>query len=114
MLLLLAVLDALLGTALGLLVSAFARTEFEAVQFLPAILVPQFLLCGILVPRDRMLGILDAASRALPMTYVVDAMSRVRAATRFDAGLGRDIAVIAASVVLALALAAVTLRRRSN
>ena len=52
-----AVVDALLGTALGLFVSAFARTEFQAVQFMPAFVLPQFLLCGLLVPRD------DAARR---------------------------------------------------
>lgn len=51
---LLAVLDALLGTAQGLLMSAFAQTEFEAVQFLPAIVLPQLLLCGLFAPRASM------------------------------------------------------------
>ena len=50
--LLICVLDALLGTSLGLFVSAFARTEFQAVQFLPAILLPQLLLCGIVAPTS--------------------------------------------------------------
>ena len=50
---LLAVLDALLGTALGLLLSAFARTEFQAVQFLPAVVLPQLLLCGLFAPARR-------------------------------------------------------------
>ena len=54
LLLVVAVLDAVLGMALGLFVSAFAATEFQAVQFMPAFVLPQFLLCGLLVPRDQL------------------------------------------------------------
>ena len=50
----LAVANAVLGMALGLFVSAFARTEFQAVQFMPAVVFPQLLLCGLFVPRDEM------------------------------------------------------------
>ena len=53
LLLLVALLDALLGTALGLFVSAFAASEFQAVQFMPAVIFPQLLLCGLFTPRDR-------------------------------------------------------------
>src|SRR3546814_2493689 len=55
-----AVADAILGTALGLLVSAFATTEFQAVQFMPALVVPQILLCGLFVPRAQMPEVLEA------------------------------------------------------
>ena len=57
---LIAVADAVLGVALGLLASAFARTEFQAVQFMPVIVLPQFFLCGLLVPVDQMAGWLQA------------------------------------------------------
>ena len=110
---LLAVASALLGMALGLLVSAFAATEFQAVQFLPAVVLPQFLLCGLLVPRDRMLGLLQGVSDVLPLTYAVDGMTRVQSA-RADGRLLYDVAVVLGCVVAALALAAATLRRRSG
>ena len=70
--------------ALGLLASAFARTEFQAVQFMPAFIFPQLLLCGLFVARDSMAPALDAASYALPLTYAYDALpappSRARSA----------------------------------
>src|SRR5918995_1921572 len=67
-----AVADAVLGSALGLFVSAFAQTEFQAVQFMPAVVLPQILLCGLLVPREEMAAALEAISAVLPMTYAVD------------------------------------------
>ena len=105
MLLVIAVLDALLGMALGLFVSAFARTEFQAIQFMPVFVLPQILLCGLIAPRDEMSGALQAISDALPMTYAVEAMSEHSA--------GLDLLVVAVSAAAALALGAVTLRRRS-
>ncbi len=74
-----AVFDALLGTALGLLASGFARTEFQAVQFMPAFVLPQFLLCGLLVARDQLPSILKPISDVLPLSYAVDAMKSVTA-----------------------------------
>ena len=68
LLLLVGVVDAVLGTALGLFVSAFARTEFQAVQFLPAIVVPQILLCGLIVPRDRLPQVLEKVADVMPLT----------------------------------------------
>ena len=72
-----AVVDAVLGTALGLLVSAFATTEFQAVQFMPAFVLPQILLCGLFVPRTSMPGVLEAVSNVLPLSYAVDAMQEL-------------------------------------
>ena len=72
-----AVVDAVLGTALGLFVSAFARTEFQAVQFMPALVIPQILLCGLFVPRDQLPPVLEAISNVLPLSYAVDAMQSV-------------------------------------
>ena len=69
-----AVVDAVLGTALGLLVSAFADTEFQAVQFMPAVVIPQLLLCGLFVARDALPPVLEAISDVLPLSYAVDAM----------------------------------------
>ena len=77
LLLVVAVLDAILGSALGLFVSAFARTEFQAVQFMPAGVIPQILLCGLFVDRDRLPGFLSGVSDCLPLSYAVDAMKKV-------------------------------------
>jgi len=113
LLLVVAVLDALLGMALGLLVSAFAATEFQAVQFMPAFVLPQFLLCGLLVPRDRMAGVLRAVSDVLPLSYAVDAMGDLTVQEGVDAATWGDLSVVGLSIVLALGLGAATLRRRT-
>jgi ABC-2 type transport system permease protein len=113
LLVLVAVVDAVLGCALGLFVSAFARTEFQAVQFMPAIVLPQFLLCGLLVPRDEMGTVLEAISWALPLSYAVDAMQRITVDADVAARTVVDILVVAAAIALSVALGAATLRRRT-
>jgi ABC-2 type transport system permease protein len=108
----LAVANALLGMALGLFLSAFARTEFQAVQFMPAFILPQLFLCGLLVAREDMAPLFEWLSNLLPMTYAYDALAR---ATTDDLGgrLALDVAVVCGAVALALALGATTLRRRT-
>jgi ABC-2 type transport system permease protein len=108
----LAVANAVLGTALGLFVSAFARSEFQAVQFLPATVFPQILLCGLFVPRGQMAAWLRWLSDALPLTYAYDALSHT-ASNTLDARFALDVAVVACVTVLALALGAASLRRRT-
>ncbi len=110
---LLAVSNALLGMSLGLLVSAFAATEFQAVQFLPATVLPQFLLCGLLTPRDQMLEVLQWISNVLPLSYAVDGLTRLGTESELSAAVVIDLAVIAGCMVVALALGAATLRRRT-
>ena len=113
LLMVVAVMDALLGTALGLLVSAFARTEFQAVQFMPALVIPQILLCGLFVPRDELPRVLEVISDVLPLSYAVDAMQSVAASTE-TGDVWQDIAIIAAFVVAGLGLGALTLRRQTD
>jgi len=113
LLLLVALADALLGTALGLFVSAFAASEFQAVQFMPAVILPQILLCGLLVPRERMQPVLEGLSNVLPMSYAVDGMKQVLTHTGVTGDFVRDLAVVAGCALLALALGAATLRRRT-
>jgi ABC-2 type transport system permease protein len=111
---LIAVVDAVLGVALGLLASAFARSEFQAVQFMPVIVLPQFFLCGLLVARDQMPGWLEGISRVLPLTYAVEALQEVGRSAAETGTMWRDVGIVAGVALLALALAAATLRRRSN
>ena len=109
----LAVANAVLGMALGLFASAFARTEFQAVQFMPAFVLPQVLLCGLLLPRERMARALELASEVLPLTYAYDALERATVMGNADSRLALDLVVTAAVTLLALALGAATLRRRT-
>lgn len=108
-----AVLDALLGMALGLSVSALASTEFQAVQFMPAFILPQLLLCGIIVPRTALPAALHWISYLLPMSYAVDATQQLGAHAAATSALVVDLIVVAAFVVVALVVGATTLRRRT-
>jgi ABC-2 type transport system permease protein len=109
---LVAVADAVLGTALGLFVSAFARTEFQAVQFMPLFVIPQILLCGLFVPRSALPDVLHGVSDVLPLSYATDAMQTlVSSAATGD--VWRDLGTVAAFAVAALGLGAATLRRRT-
>jgi ABC-2 type transport system permease protein len=113
-LVLVTIVDALLGTALGLLASAFARTEFQAIQLMPVILFPQMLLCGLFVPREHMSDVLRWASNVLPMSYAVEAIQQ---AARHSVLTGRYVvatAVVAGCALAALGLAALSLRRRTG
>ena len=113
LLMVVAVLDAVLGMALGLFVSAFAATEFQAVQFMPAFVLPQFLLCGLLVPRDTMDTGLRWVSDVLTLSYAFDAMRDITTSERVGAGTWADLSAVALAIVLALSLGAATLRRRT-
>ncbi|MDH6182270.1 ABC-2 type transport system permease protein [Microbacteriaceae bacterium SG_E_30_P1] len=109
---LVAVLDAILGTALGLLASAFANTELQAVQFMPVLVFPQIFLGGLLVPRDTMPDVLYAISDWLPLSYAIDAITAVTAG---DGGwdFAKPLIVIGAFTIVSLAVASLTLRRRT-
>ena len=109
-----AVLDALLGMALGLGLSALARTEFQAVQLLPAVVFPQLLVCGLFVPREHMAGVLQGLANALPLTYAVDGVTRAAGSTAWTGDLVKDLVVVAICIPLALGLGALTLQRRTR
>jgi ABC-2 type transport system permease protein len=110
----LAMANGLLGMSLGLFISAFAKTEFQAVQFMPAFLLPQILLCGLFTPRDDMAPALDALSGALPVTYAFDGLARAASSGELGSKFAIDVAVVVGTICLALALGAVTLRRRTS
>ena len=109
-----AVLDALLGMALGLCLSALARTEFQAVQLLPAVVFPQLLVCGLFAPRAQMAGVLQGLADVFPLTYAVDGVTRAAASTAWTGSLILDLAVVALCIPVALGLGALTLQRRTG
>ncbi|MFH5880589.1 ABC transporter permease [Arthrobacter sp. NA-172] len=111
---LIAVINAVLGVALGLLCSAFARTEFQAVQFMPVVVVPQILLCGLFVDTKHMNGVLESISNVLPLTFSVDALKEIANNAEATQAMWQDAGIIAAIVVGVLVLASFTLRRRTS
>jgi ABC-2 type transport system permease protein len=113
-LIVIAVADALLGTALGIFVSAFARTEFQAVQFMPVFIFPQVLIGGLLMPLSQMPDILEAIARCLPLTYAIDALGSVVKNVDITADAWHDLWVIVGFMVGAIILGALTLRRRTK
>ena len=100
----LAIANAVLGMALGLFVSAFAATEFQAVQFMPAVVIPQLLLCGLFVQRDRMASVLQAVSDVLPLTYAYDGLARVTTLGGFDSTTLRDLVVVVGAFIVKIGL----------
>jgi ABC-2 type transport system permease protein len=113
LLLVVAVVNSVLGTSLGLFLSAFASSEFQAVQFLPAFILPQFLVCGLLVSRDQLPTALERLSDVMPLSYAVDAMRTISTQPAGTGDVLRDLAVVLAFAVAALAAGAATLRRRT-
>src|SRR5438874_1129173 len=111
---LIAVADAVLGVALGLFFSAFAKSEFQAVQFMPAVVFPQIFLCGLFAPRDQMAGWLQALSKVMPLTYAVQGLQEVGAHVDPTPLMWRDLIIVVGCIVLALSFAAATLRRRTD
>jgi len=89
-----AIADTILGVALGLLASAFARTEFQAVQFMPAFIFPQLLVCGLFVPLAQLPDALNAVAYWLPLTYAVDALNGVVTNSDITGDLWRAIWVV--------------------
>jgi ABC-type multidrug transport system, permease component len=114
LLIVVALADALLGMALGLFVSAFATTEFQAVQFLPALVLPQFLLCGLLVPVDSLPNALHYIAECLPLTYAVEAMQHITSDKTIGTEAYGDIAIVLAFATAAILLGGATLRRKTK
>jgi ABC-2 type transport system permease protein len=106
--------SAVVGMALGLLSSAFATSEFQAVQFMPAVVMPQILLGGLFVPREQMVDWLQTVSDALPLTYVIEALGEVGKTSLVTGKLLRDTGIMTGTAIVALALGASTLRRRTG
>lgn len=107
-----AVVAALLGMALGLFMSAFATSEFQAVQFMPAFIFPQLLTCGLFVPREQMAKALQWFADVMPLTYSVDAMKQITVNPAWTSTLTRDLVIVGSFAVAALILGSITIRRQ--
>jgi len=107
-------LMAIAAVNLGIFLSMFARTEFQAVQFIPLVIVPQFLLSGILFSVSSEPKPLQVLSDVLPLTYAVNGLRDVmiKGADLSWASLQLDVGVVAGFIVLLVVAAVTTLRRR--
>ena len=111
------VVEALMAIAavnLGIFLSMFARTEFQAVQFIPLVIVPQVLLAGIIFPVTSMPGPLQALARILPLTYAVEGLRNImiKGADLSWSSLQLDVGVVLGFCILVILAGATTLRRR--
>jgi ABC-2 type transport system permease protein len=106
-----ALADALLGSTMGLVMSTFATTEFQAVQFMPAVVFPQLLLCGLLQPRQTLVTPLRWASNVMPLSYATDAFTEATRVAGLNGAMARDLAVLVGCLVVFMALSAVSIRR---
>ena len=104
---------ALVAVNLGIFISTFARTEFQILQFIPIVVVPQTLLGGVFWPVNSLPDPLEPLARALPLTYAVDGMREVlvKGAGLEASAVQLDVGVLAAFAVLLVVLATVTIRR---
>lgn len=114
MILLVALLDAVVGVAFGLLASAFARTEFQAVQFMPAFIGPQIFLCGLFAPREYLPDVLRVIGDWLPMTWAVRAVQDVQANADVTSDTWRYVAMLAGLAVVMLFVAARSMPRQTR
>ncbi len=96
---------------LGLFVSAFARNEFQVIQFIPLVLVPQVLLSGVLLPTAQMPAYLRAISKVLPLTYSVDGLNGIMLEGKSLLDVGWDLLALAGFAVVTIVLGAISIRR---
>jgi len=105
------VLIGILAVCLGIFISAFARNEFQMIQFIPLIIVPQVFICGVLFPIEQLPDYLQWIARFLPLTYGVDGIRGLMLEGKSLAGIGREIAVLSGYAVALMIFAGVSLRR---
>lgn len=100
----------LLGTAFGLALSAVAHSEFQAVQFMPAFILPQLLLCGLVIPVSQLPAVLRVVADVLPMTAAVYAIAPLHSNWYYVG----QFAIMVAYILVALVVGAATLRRTTK
>lgn len=101
------------AVSLGIFLSTFARTELQIIQFIPLVLVPQFLLSGVLFPLSSLPSVIQPFAPIMPLSYAVDGLRQVfiRGADLGVADLQFDLAVLAVIAVFFATIASLTIRR---
>lgn len=101
----------LVAINLGIFLSAFARTEFQIVQFFPLVLIPQVLICGTVFPIQDMPKWLQYIAYCLPLTYVNRAARNVMIRGFGFEGIWLDLLIILGFAILMIILGSLTIRR---
>jgi len=101
------------GLNMGILASTYARNEFQVVQFIPLLLLPQFFLGGLLWPVEQMPGYLQALARILPLTYAIKGLRAIMLDGKGLLDTLPQLAFLGVFAAVMLFLAALTLRRAS-
>ncbi len=101
------------AVSLGIFLSTFARTELQVIQFIPLVLVPQFLLSGVLFPVSTLPEVLQPLVRLMPLGYAVDGLRQVfiRGADLSVTALQVDLLVLAGAAIVFAVAASLTIRR---
>jgi ABC-2 type transport system permease protein len=101
------------AVSLGLAISAFARNELQAVQFIPLVILPQAFLSGFLVPVDQLSDWLRPISAILPLTYATEALRSVmvKGYALSDPLIVRDVGILVAFALLMAVAAVASIRR---
>ena len=101
------------AVSLGIFLSSFARTELQIIQFIPLVIVPQFLLSGVLFPVSSLPAVIQPIAPLLPLSYAVDGLRQVfiRGADLGVAALRWDLLVLALFAVFFATIASLTIRR---
>jgi ABC-2 type transport system permease protein len=107
------ILIGILAVCLGIFASAFARNEFQMIQFIPLIVVPQAFICGLLFPVDTMPDYLQWIAKFLPLTYAVDGIKAMMLQGKGLLDIGKEIGVLAAYATGLMILAGISLRRNA-
>lgn len=110
---LLIILSGLSGMSFGLFISGFAKSEFQAVQFMPAFVFPQFLTSGLLVPREQMVELLQWFAKVTPLTYTVNGSNELASSNAWSTDFVFNLLILAGFTIIMLSLGSLTLRRQS-
>jgi ABC-2 type transport system permease protein len=101
------------AVCLGTFFSAFARNEFQMIQFIPLIIVPQVFVSGLFIPTNQLPVVLEWISKFLPLTYGVEGIKALMLQGQGLLDIGKDIGVLATYAVVLLILAGLTLKQKN-
>ncbi|MFB6359857.1 MAG: ABC transporter permease, partial [Halobacteriales archaeon] len=104
-------LGAMTALGLGIVLSLFARNEFQVLQFMPTVIGPQIILGGTFVPVETLPVYLEWPARLMPVTYLIEGMKYVVLDVGEPTDLWTAVAALAVFTVIAVVVSGVVVRR---
>jgi ABC-2 type transport system permease protein len=108
------ILIGIMAVCLGIFISAFAKNEFQMIQFIPLIIIPQVFVCGLLFPVTQMPDYLQWLAKFLPLTYAVDGIRALMLQGKGLLDIGKEVGVLVAYAAVLMVLAGISLRRGTS